>query len=68
MQRRLTGIGSLKISSWTWLSIVAALVMTGLGPSQRDAAAALHSPEFKVEVAASIGNVPELIPLFADSR
>jgi hypothetical protein len=35
MRRRLTGIGSLSIrslnSSWTWLSIVTALVVTGLG-------------------------------------
>ena len=36
MRRRLTDIGSLSIGSlnirsWTWLSIVAALVVTGLG-------------------------------------
>ena len=41
MRRRLTGIGSLKISSSTWLSIVAALVGTGLGVS---VAAAQTSP------------------------
>jgi hypothetical protein len=41
MRRRLTGIGSLKISSSTWLSIVAALVGTGLGLS---VAAAQTSP------------------------
>jgi hypothetical protein len=45
MRRRLTGIGSLKISSWTWLSIVAALVVTGLGLS---VAAAQTSPPSQI--------------------
>jgi hypothetical protein len=56
MRRRLTGIGSLSIRSWnvrswTWLSIVAALVVTGLGLS---VAAAQTSPP--PQIVRSAGN------------
>ena len=56
MRRRLTGIGSLSIRSWnvrswTWLSIVAALVVTGFGLS---VAAAQTSPP--PQIVRSAGN------------
>jgi hypothetical protein len=51
MRRRLTGIGSLSVGSWTWLSIVAALVVTGLGLS---VAAAQTSPP--PQIVRSAGN------------